>query len=186
MDLKATVFIATSLDGFIARKNGDLEWLPGSDGSGDGEDYGYQDLWHAIDTLVLGRNTFDMVLGFGQWPYDGKRIVVLSHSQPTIPDEIKASIEVLSGSAQEVAQKLADGGSKHLYIDGGKTIQSFLSAGLIQELIITIVPVLIGEGLPLFGPLENDIHLELLQSNSYASGFVQNRYLVSRPTQAEI
>jgi dihydrofolate reductase len=180
MEIRASVFIATSLDGFIARENGDLDWLTGDSGSESegGEDYGYQDHWAAIDTLVLGRHSFETVLGFGQWPYAGKRVVVLSSRQFAIPEELQGKIEVFGGPAQEVAEALANSGSKHLYVDGGKTIQAFLRAGLIQELIITVIPVLIGEGIPLFGPLEKDIKLELLQSQTYESGFVQHRYRV--------
>ena len=178
----ASVFIATSLDGFIARKNGELDWLPGSDGSddvsADGEDYGYQAHWDAVDTLVLGSKSFETVLSFDAWPYDGKRVVVLSSRELSIPDELQNKIEVYSGPVQDIAQALASSGSKRLYIDGGKCIQSFLRAGLIQEMIITVIPVLIGEGIPLFGSLEKDVKLQLVKSQAYANGFVQNRYRV--------
>ncbi|MDX1413976.1 MAG: dihydrofolate reductase family protein [Candidatus Promineifilaceae bacterium] len=182
LDIKFTVFIATSLDGYIARKNGDLDWLPGADGESDndsnGEDYGYYDHWQAIDTLVLGRNSFDTVMSFGQWPYMGKRVVILSHGQPNVPEELRDKIEILSGTPQEIALRLAHTGSKHVYIDGGLTIQAFLRAGLIHELIVSVIPILIGQGIPLFGPLDYDIELQLLELKSFPNGIVQYKYRI--------
>lgn len=178
--MKISVYIATSLDGFIARENGDLDWLPGSDGGGDdaGEDYGYHEFMESVDVLVMGRHTFEKVLGFGEWAYGKTKVVVLSSKGIEIPEAIKETVESRSCSPVELVEELHQSGAKHLYIDGGKTIQGFLKAGLIDELIITTVPVLIGKGLPLFGALEQDIKLQLIESRSFEKGFVQSKYKI--------
>ena len=176
--MKISVYIATSLDGFIARENGDLDWLPGSDGDGDtvGEDYGYHQFMESVDVLVMGRHTYEMVIGFGEWPYGEKRVIVLSGTGIEIPESIKEAVGSRSCTPAELVEELRQTGAKHLYIDGGKTIQGFLNAGLIQEMIITIVPVLIGSGIPLFGALDEDKKLQLLESRSFEKGFVQSKY----------
>ena len=124
----------------------------------------------------MGRNTYELVLTFGEWPYGGKTVVVLSTGSPQVPDHLAGSVEVTSLAPVELVQHLAGKGAKHLYVDGGKTIQSFLWAGLIDELTITLTPILIGEGLPLFGPLNQDLKLKHLETKAYPNGFVQNKY----------
>jgi dihydrofolate reductase len=175
-----SAYIATSLDGFIARKNGALDWLPGSDGNMGGEDFGYQDFMNSIDVMVMGRNTFEQVLSFGQWPYGEKRVVVLSSHRVLIPDELTKTVVVRSGDPVEIMRDFEESGTKHIYVDGGKTIQRFLLAGLIDEITITRVPVLIGNGIPLFGDIPKDIELTHLNSTSYGNGFVQSKYGISR------
>jgi len=181
--MKASVYIATSLDGFIARENGDLDWLPGSDGSSvdsnpeDG-DFGYQAFMDSVDVLVMGRGSFEKVLSFGMWPYGNKRVVVLSSKLTKLPDDLPETVELKSGPPAEVVKELAVSGANHLYIDGGKTIQAFLNAGLIQELIITKIPVLIGEGLCLFGPVHKDVQLRHIETRAFSNGFVQSKYAV--------
>lgn len=181
--MKASVYIATSLDGFIARENGDLDWLPGSDGSSvennpeDG-DLGYQAFMDSVDALVMGRGTFEKVCSFGAWSYGDKRVVVLSSQLTQLPDELPETVELKSGTPAEVVKELADSGADRLYIDGGKTIQAFLNAGLIQELIITRIPVLIGEGIPLFGPVHKDLQLRHVETRAFSNGFVQSKYAV--------
>lgn len=177
MAIRCSVFIATSLDGFIARKNGDLDWLPGSDGAG-GEDHGYEEFFASIDTLVMGRNTYELVLTFGDWPYRGKKVVVLSSRFPGIPARLAEGIEGTSASPAELVRQLEASGSAHVYVDGGKTVQSFLQADLIQDMTITRVPVLIGDGIPLFGALDRDIRLRHESTRSFESGLVQSRYKV--------
>jgi dihydrofolate reductase len=176
MAIRCSVFIATSLDGFIARKNGGLDWLPGSDGDTGGEDHGYEEFFSSIDTLVMGRNTYELALTFGEWPYHGKRVVVLSSRYPQIPTRLAEEVEGTSASPTEIVRRLESSGSAHVYVDGGKTIQSFLQAGLIQDMTITRVPVLLGEGIPLFGPLDGDIKLQHESTRSFESGLVQSRY----------
>lgn len=174
--MKASVYIATSLDGYIARGNGDIDWLPGSDGQGGDEDYGYHEFMDSVDFLVMGRNTYEMVLSFGQWPYGDKPVVVLSSKPLKIPHHLAETVESKSCSPIELVKQLSERGAQHLYIDGGKTIQGFLNAGLIQQLIITRVPVLIGSGIPLFGPLNKDVKLQHIETRSFAQGLVQSKY----------
>ncbi|MBF0381087.1 MAG: dihydrofolate reductase [Magnetococcales bacterium] len=176
--MQAYVFIAVSADGFIARKNGDLDWLPGSDGSGpeDGEDYGYKEFFATIDTLVMGRHSFEKVLTFGEWPYKDKKVVVLSSKKDATPQHLKEYVQWLNCSPPELVKKLSSQGDSHIYVDGGKTIQGFLYHVLINKIILTRVPVLIGDGIPLFGPLAGDIKLKHIKTQDYPSGFVQTHY----------
>jgi dihydrofolate reductase len=176
--MKVSIYIATSLDGFIARENGDLDWLPGSDGEMGHEDYGYQDFMDSVGVMVMGRNTYEQVLSFGKWPYGEKQVVVLSSHLIPIPDELAKTVEVRSGDPTELVQGLGKTGIKHLYVDGGKTIQRFLRAGLINEITITRIPVLIGSGISLFGDLPKDIELTHIKTTSYENGFVQSKYAV--------
>jgi len=176
--MKSTVYIATSLDGFIARPNGEVDWLGGPPSEG-GEDYGYEDFMATVDVLVMGRKTFEKVLSFGEWPYGTKPVVVLSSSPLQIPEGIAESVEAMSGSPAELVDRLSKRGANHLYIDGGKTIQGFLAAGLIQRLIITRIPVLIGSGIPLFGPLRRDIRLRHIRTLEFPGGIVQSEYEVA-------
>jgi dihydrofolate reductase len=172
---EASVFIGISVDGFIARANGDLDFLP----PGGGEEHGYQEFMASVDALVIGRNTFDKVLTFDEWPYGGKPVVVLSTRPIDSPADPEAVVERMEGSPLDIAARLASRGARHLYVDGGITIQRFLQAGLIQRLIITRVPVLIGSGIPLFGALPRDIALRHVATRQYSSGLVQSEYLVA-------
>src|ERR1700740_3635002 len=153
--MKVSVFIGTSVDGFIARPNGDLDFLP----EGGGEPHGYNEFMASVDALVIGRKTFETVLAFPSWPYGEKRVVVLS-SRPLDFSAVRGGVvEQMAGAPAEIVAKLAASGAHHLYVDGGITIQDFLHAGLIQRLIITRVPVLIGDGISLFGKLPRDQRL---------------------------
>jgi dihydrofolate reductase len=174
------VFIATSLDGFIARANGDLDWLTDAGSSTTEQDYGYQEFMDTVDTIVLGRNTFELVLTFDTWPYGGKKVVVLSSKPGAVPPHLVDSVEWLSLPPQRLVERLAAQGARHLYVDGGKTIQGFLNAGLIDELTITRVPVLIGTGVPLFGPLNHHVRLTHNVTQEFENGFVQSKYRVAR------
>jgi len=171
--MKASVFIGTSVDGFIARANGDLDWLP-PDG---GEPHGYDEFMATVDALVIGRKTFETVLTFDAWPYGDKPVFVLS-SRPLAPAPPAAVVERMSGDPVEIVSQLAARGIRHVYVDGGITIQRFLQDGLIQRLIITRVPVLIGAGIPLFGVTQRDIVLKHIGTRQYASGLVQSEYEV--------
>jgi dihydrofolate reductase len=174
--MKASVFVGASVDGFIARRNGDLDWLP----AGGGEPHGYDEFIATVDTIVIGRKTFETVLGFGTWPYSDKRVVVLS-STPVDLQSARARggiVEQMGGPPPDIVARLAASGARHLHVDGGITIQRFLQAGLIQSLVITRVPVLIGDGIPLFGSLSKDIRLRHIVTRSYPSGLVQSEYEV--------
>lgn len=176
--MKVSVYIATSLDGFIARENGDLDWLPEPEIEGDGEDYGFQEFMDSIDTLVMGRNTFEMVISSGMWLYRNMKVVVLSSNPVKIPGDLTNTVKVQSCSPSELVKQLSASGVKHIYVDGGKTIQGFLNERLVQQIIITRIPVLIGKGIPLFGPVIKDIKLQHIKTNSFPDGIVQSRYIV--------
>jgi len=175
MTVKISVYIAVSLDGFIARKNGDLDWLPA--GEEGGEDFGYGEFMSTVDYIVMGRNTFEKVLTFGGWHYD-KKVIVLTSRDLTIPSELADKAEVLHLSPRELIHEMERRGAKNTYLDGGVTIQRFLRESLVDEMTITTIPILLGEGLPLFGKLDNDVKLELVKSESFKNGFVQNKYKV--------
>lgn len=172
--MRASVFVGTSVDGFIARRNGAFDFLPGDEC----EPHGFEEFFASIDTLVIGRNTYEVVAAFPEWPYGDKRVVVLSSRPVDFSALREANIEQMSGSPAEIVAKLAATGAKHLYVDGGITIQQFLRAGLIQSITITRVPVLIGEGIPLFGTLPRDIRLRHVATQQYSSGLVKSEYLV--------
>lgn len=172
--MMVSVFVGTSVDGFIARVDDDLDWLP-ADG---GEPHGYDEFIASVDAIVIGRNTFEKVLTFGSWPYGSRRVVVLSSRPLDLTAAKGAVIEQMSGPPAEIVSRLAASGAHHLYVDGGITIQRFLSAGLVQRLTITRVPVLIGEGIPLFGALPHDIPLRHVETRCYPSGLVKSVYEV--------
>ena len=172
--VEASVFIGTSVDGFIARANGALDFLP----PGGGEPHGYDEFMATVDALVIGRKTFETVLTFDAWPYPEKPVFVLS-TRPLATAPPGAVVERMSGAPADIVSHLAGRAIRHIYVDGGITIQRFLQAGLIQRLIITRVPVLIGTGVPLFGALAHDIALKHVATRQYATGLVQSEYVVA-------
>lgn len=171
--MKASVFVGISVDGFMARVDGGLDFLP----EGGGEPHGYDEFMSTVDALVIGRKTYETVLGFGAWAYGEKPVFVLS-SRELAPPPAGAIMERLSGEPKDIVATLDRRGIRHIYVDGGVTIQGFLRAGLIQRLVVTRVPVLIGSGIPLFGPIERDIRLKHVATRSYDSGLVQSAYEV--------
>ena len=186
MAIQCSVFCAVSLDGFIARKDGTLDWLMGSDpnASGPPPDSGYDAFINSVDYVVLGRNTFDVVLKImtDKWFYP-KPVYVLTHHPPTeLPELVKGKVEFGSHSPAELVAFMEKRGAERLYIDGGKTIQELLRAGLIDDLRIGQIPVLIGDGIPLFGSLTNDVKLKIVSSRVFASGgAIQTTYQVIKP-----
>jgi dihydrofolate reductase len=173
--MTASVFIGTSVDGFIARLNDDLDFLP----EGGGEPHGYNEFIASVDAIVIGRKTFEKVLSMETWPYADKRVVILSTRPLDLSAAVGGVVEQMGGPPAEIVSQLAARGLHHLYIDGGITIQRFLRAGQIQRLIITRVPVLIGEGIPLFGTLPRDIRLRHVATRHYPSGLVQSEYEIA-------
>ena len=175
--MRASVFCGISVDGFLARPSGALDFLPSEP-----EPHGYEEFIATVDALVMGRNTYEIVLGFGgEWPFQ-KPVFILSSREIDPPPE-GANVQQLSGHPKEIAAKLDDLGFEHIYVDGGITMQRFLGAGLIQRLIVTRVPVLIGEGIPLFGSLPNDVVLQHVRTQTYPSGLVQTEYNVVPKTE---
>ena len=171
--MKASVFVGISVDGFMARTDGGLDFLP----EGGGEPHGYDEFMSTVDALVIGRKTYETVLGFGSWAYGKKPVFVLS-TRELAPSPAGALVQRMTGAPEEIVAKLGKLGVHHIYVDGGLTIQGFLRAGLIQRLIITRVPVLIGNGVPLFGAVAQDIRLKHIATRQYASGLVQSEYEV--------
>ena len=163
------------MDGYIAGKNGELDWLdliPIPEGT----EMGYVPLMDEIDALVMGKTTFEVVLNFGvDWPYK-KHVFVLSNSLKTIPEDLKGKVTLIKGTPKEILQQIHSLGYFKLYIDGGKTIQDFLKADLIDELRITTIPILLGGGFPLFGELDRPLEFEHLKSEVHLNQLVQNHY----------
>lgn len=175
MDCK--VFIATSLDGYIATPDGGIDWLIKASGvAPKGEDCGYGELMSSIDVLIMGRNSFEKVLTFESWPYGEKPVIVMSQKGVDIPEHLENTVSQSTESPTEIVSRLEGEGIKGAYIDGGAVIQSFLAAGLINEMIITIVPIILGKGISLFGSKNTMQKLRLLDCKSYEFGFVQFKY----------
>jgi dihydrofolate reductase len=175
--IQVSVFIATSLDGYIARPDGDVSWLHETEPIGGGDDAGYGVFFDSIDVLVMGRGTFEKVLEF-DWPYGRKPVIVLSKSLTEAPEKLRDRVRIDASTPQELVEKLSQEGYKHIYLDGGKVIQSYLREELVDDITLTTIPVLIGEGLPLFGSIDKDIKLHLLESRSWDNGLVQSKYQV--------
>jgi len=173
--MNAPVFVATSLDGFIARTDGALDWLPAEGG----EPHGYEEFIATVDAIVIGRKTFETVLTFEAWPYGAKPVVVLSSTPSALTAPAGAVCEFMTGTPFEIVDRLSGRGFTHLYVDGGITIQRFLDAGLIQRVIITRIPVLLGDGIPLFGHLRHDIRLKHIATRAFPSGMVQSEYMIA-------
>ncbi len=181
MSIKACVFIAVSLDGFIARPDGSIDWLDQANTLiPEGEDFGFQDFMDKTDTMIMGRLTFEKALTFAEWPYADKMVVVMSRKGVTIPEVLAESVITSSEAPADLLNWLALRGVRQVYVDGGQTIQSFLREGLIDELNITTIPILLGSGRPLFGSLKADINLKHIFTKTYPFGFVQSRYAVER------
>lgn len=185
MVTKCSVFIATSVDGFIARHNGSIDWLNKANESvTPGEDCGYQKFMADVDALVIGRNTFEQVITFDPWPYGSTPVVVLSRREIALPLTLPPNVSVSNETPGALVIRLAESGVKKIYVDGGLTIQRFLAAGLINDMTVTVVPVLLGSGKPLFGPLPTDVALVHEGTITFEFGFVQNRYRVIVDKQA--
>jgi len=170
-----TVYIATSLDGYIARKDGNIDWLMEIPNP-DNDDYGFSSFMERIDGIIMGRNTFEVVLSFGEWPYS-KPVFVLSNTLKTIPIECTGKAEIIKGTLKTITESLNKKGFKNLYIDGGKTIQSFLKENLIDEIIITRIPIILGSGIPLFVEMDIEIRFEHVNTEILNDHLVKSSYV---------
>ena len=173
--MKVSVFVGVSVDGFLARCDGRLDFLD----AGGSEPHGFEEFFATVDALVIGRNTFEVVLAFPEWPYGDKRVVVLSSRELDLGGLRNARVEQMSGDPAAIVARLAAQGVQHIYVDGGVTIQRFLRAGLVNALTVTRVPILIGEGIPLFGSLPHDVLLRHVATRTYSGGLVQTEYEIS-------
>ncbi len=169
---KISIYIAMSIDGYIARKDGGLDWLEYGH-TGD-EDYGFKKFMNSIDALILGRNTYEVVSGFDKWPYEGKRVTVLSNTLKAVRKES----ELFCGPLTQLASKLHSEGVKHAWVDGGITASKFLESGLVDEVTISIIAMTLGAGIPLFSKMSSEHKYRLLSTQSYPSGLVQLKYQV--------
>ena len=175
MEKRNSVFIATSLDGFIADKNGGIDWLD-SIPIPDNLDMGYDEFTSQIDALVMGRVTFETVCGFNiEWPYK-KPVFVLSNSLTEIPQKFKDKAQLVHGTLTEILKQIHQKECYRLYIDGGTTIQGFLREDLIEDIIITVIPILLGGGSPLFSTLPKELEFECIKSNVFLNTIVQNHF----------
>lgn len=177
--MKLTVFVGISVDGFLARLDGSFDFLPDEP-----EPHGFEELWASIDAMLIGRKTYETMLNFGGWGYGKKPVFVLS-SQPLAPAPAEAVIEHLSGDPVEIFKTLNARGCQHIYIDGAYTIQEFIRVGLVNRLIVTRVPVLIGTGIPLFGDIRQDVPLKHIETRTYPSGLVQSEYEIETKALTE-
>lgn len=177
MSIRCSVYIATSLDGFIAKEDGNIDWLNEVSAKvPKDEDMGYYTFMDSVDALVMGRNTYEKVLSFGgDWPYK-KSVIVLSRNKIDIPEHLSELVTHSSEAPKELCTTLEARGYNRLYIDGGVTIQRFISAGMLDDMIISIAPVVLGTGIPLFGKSDKDIQLKLIKTKSFDFGFVQLTY----------
>jgi len=174
------VYIACSLDGYIATVDGDIDWLFDQPNPTE-SDYGYAEFIKNIDALVMGRNSFDKVSSFDSWPYQEK-VFVLSSSLEEVPEHLVGDIEILSGSPEEIIATINAAGYHNLYIDGGLTIQRFLQRDLIDEMIITRLPVLLGDGIALFGGLAQALNFEHVETKVHDDALVTSHYRRSERT----
>ncbi|MFZ5630888.1 MAG: dihydrofolate reductase family protein [Spirochaetota bacterium] len=174
--MKVSVYIATSVDGFIAGPQGEIDWLHDQAYTIAGEDFGYAEFMSGVDAIVMGYNTFVKVLEFPEWPFGKTPVYVLTASERKLPQGIPARISLETPA--EITARLRLAGLRRIYVDGGKLISSFLSAQLVTDITITRVPVLLGQGIPLFSGPGCQARLKHLSTNAWANGFAQSRYEV--------
>ena len=179
MEKSNKVFIATSIDGFIADKDGGIGWLD-TIPEINTIDTGYADFIANVDALVMGRMTYEKVLSFGiDWPYT-KMVYVVSSQLKSVPDELEGKVTVLSGELNDILAIIHDHGHLQLYIDGGSLIQGFLMEDKIDEMVITVIPILLGAGIPLFGTLLATLQFECVKTNHFLGSVVQNHFVRKR------
>lgn len=169
---KVSIYIATSIDGYIARKDNSLDWLEyGHQGD---EDYGFKEFMNSIDALILGRNTYEVVSAFEEWPYSGKRVIVLSNTLK----EVRKEAELFCGQLTDLVSMLHSESIKHVWVDGGITVSKFLDAGLVDDITISVIAMILGSGIPLFSTMSREHKCHLISTQSYPSGLVQLKYEV--------
>ena len=184
--MKCSVYIATSVDGYIATPDGGVDWLHTSgnlEADMGSEDMGFQSFMDSVDCMIMGRKCMEMISSMNltpkQWVYGDMRIVVLSNTVKEPPENLRGKVEMYSGDIQDLIVKLESSGFKHAYIDGGSTITSFINLKLINEMTITKAPVLLGEGIPLFGKINKSVKLENAKASAFPNDFIQIKYSVN-------
>ena len=180
--MKLSVFCGVSVDGFLARPDDALDFLR----TGEQEPHGFEEFYASVDVVVIGRKTFEVVLTLSnKWFYGKTPVVVLSNRRLDFSSVKNGVVEQMSGEPTEIVKQLKSRAFKHAYIDGGITIQRFLAAGCIDRLVVTRVPVLIGAGIPLFGPVPRDIHLRHVATRCYNGGLVQSEYEIGAKASSQ-
>jgi dihydrofolate reductase len=179
--MPAYVYIAASLDGYIADRDGDLDWLTSVTDPGGG-DFGFAEFFGRVNAIVMGRATFETVLGFGVWPYE-KPVFVLSATLDEVPADLAGKAEIVRGDPRSIVAALRERGFSNLYVDGGRTIQGFLEADLIDELIITTVPILLGDGVPLFGTIGRALAFKRVSTESLTPQLTRSHYVRDRSSK---
>lgn len=175
MNQSNKVFIATSIDGFIADQNGDIDWLQ-SIPNPNNIDMGYSEFISDIDAIVMGRKTFETVCSFDmEWPYKIP-VFVLSNSIQNLPKEYQGKVEIVKGSAKNITKTIHDKGYHQLYIDGGSTIRGFLQEDMMDEMIITTIPIILGNGIPLFGGIDHRLQFACVDTQIFLDSIVQSRF----------
>ena len=180
--VKVSVFIGTSLDGFIGRGNGDIDWLDDANKQvTPGEDFGLKSFLESVDQIIMGRKTFDQAMNFDNWPYSNTKMIVLTSKNIEIPQKLRETVTTsTTSSPEQLIKELSDQSINHIYIDGGLVIQDFLSARLVDEITVTIIPILIGKGKSFSGLLLKDLSLKHLKTTVYNFGFVQIKYKINK------
>ncbi|MGE5431908.1 MAG: dihydrofolate reductase family protein [Syntrophomonadaceae bacterium] len=176
--MAAYIYIAQSLDGFIAKKDGNIDWLidiPNPEGS----DWGFGEFMEGIDAVIMGRNTFETVVSFGTWMYT-KPVFVLSSKLKEVPEKYSDKAEIINWSPKDVIRKLTDRGYHNFYVDGGLTIQNFLKEDLIDELIISTIPIILGGGIPLFGSVGRELKFDYVKTEVLDNIFTKIFYRRAR------
>lgn len=166
---KISIYIAASIDGYIARKDNSLDWMDRVGGYD--EDYGFKKFLESVDSLIIGRKTYEVATTVPD-PYPGKRVVVLSNSLASV----REGMELYRGDLTQLAAKLHRQGSRHIWVDGGVTISQFLASQMVDTMTLSIIPILLGDGLPLFNVIGREISCRLISSRGYESGLVQLSY----------
>lgn len=174
--MQISAFIATSLDGFIARPDQSIDWLENATSDAT-EDYGYEAFVSTVSSVVMGRKTFQRIQTFPQWPFQHQRVIVLSQTMKEVPASLKDSVQLFNGTPGQLVEILDAEGDTHVYVDGSRAIQSFIDENLLSDITLTTLPILIGEGVSLFGKLARDVHLTHVNTKAFQNGFVQSFYL---------
>lgn len=177
--IQCVAFIAASVDGFIAKLDGDIGWLEDKAYEIPQEDFGFASYFESVDALLMGRKTFQVVATFHEWPYANKPVYALSRSTLDIPQRLRGVVSAVSGELSDIVTDIAANGCKKLYVDGGLTIQSFLTADLLDEMVLTRIPILLGQGIPLFAEAIPLRRLKLLDAKHFSNGFVQSHYAIA-------
>lgn len=176
--MRISAFIATSLDGFIARSDDRIDWLENATSDAT-EDYGYEQFIKSVSVVVMGRKTFQKILSFPEWPFHNQSVIVLSTTLKEVPDSLGDQVQLFNGPVTELATLLAAEGEQHVYVDGSHAIKAFIKKDLLTDLTLTTIPILIGEGISLFAqPLEKDRKLTHVATRAFQNGFVQTEYLL--------